>query len=179
MSFTVQGSRKIAGSFFPRYYQTEVAGTDQCMNYLNSWEKVLSLLKKQRYVFVTGITWKRELKKKPSVKRTNKVLVSLYRPRLSFLLTEKKIFFRLQMKIHLPAKIIHHYAPLMLFLLQDDGDNLYLFGSVTDAYLAEWFHKAGNRLTIFKEHFRDFEKNFLSPLALHYEIKRVMLNRKK
>jgi hypothetical protein len=171
-------AEKLPGHFFPRYqyFSTDEDGTvdlNRYADYFARLEKLLMLLNKQPYVFTCNIYWKRDLKKKPYKNLTQQVSVSTYQPQLSFLLRDRGDFFQLEMNLGLGYKTIRHCVPLMLFLMQDDKNNLYQFASLTDAFMVEWFHKTGNRVTIFKEHFKDFEKNFLSQLAAHYEIKKI------
>jgi hypothetical protein len=83
------------------------------------------------------------------------------------------------MKGKLANKTIRHYELPMLFLMQDEENNLHLLASPVDAYIAEWMKKANHRVTVFKEYFKDFEKNFLSPLQVHYEVNRIKSASKK
>jgi hypothetical protein len=162
-------AEKLPGRFFSSY-DTESVDISRYAAYFTAWKKLWPLLQKQSYVFSCDVYNKRELKTKPPKSRTEPVTVSAFQPRLSFRMTGKEDFFQLDMVGKLAHKTISRYELPMLFLMQDDENNLYLLPSAIDAYIAEWMRKAGNRITVFKEHFKDFETGFLAHLQVHYEV---------
>ncbi len=164
-------AEQLPGRFFSN--EQEAVDINRYAAYFAGWKKIWPLLQNQPYVFVCTIYWKRDLKGKPAKSLTRQVSVSPYHPRLCFRLTDKPEFFQLEINLKLADKTISRNTPFMLFFIQDEKNNLCLLASPVDAYIAEWFRKAGNRITVFKEHFKDFETNFLSHLQTHYEVIRI------
>jgi hypothetical protein len=170
-------AEKLPGRLFSRY--EEPVDISRYTAYFSAWEKLWPLLQKQSHVFTCGIYRKRDLRGKPPKSLTRQVTLSGVHPQLFFQLTDKGPFFQLEMKGKLANKTIRHYELPMLFLMQDEENNLHLLASPVDAYIAEWMKKANHRVTVFKEYFKDFEKNFLSPLQVHYEVNRIKSASKK
>ncbi|MBL7743168.1 MAG: hypothetical protein JNN00_06785, partial [Chitinophagaceae bacterium] len=170
-------AEKLPGKFFPSFSMeaVDISLYGACFAV---WEKLWPLLQKQPYVFTCSIYNKRDLKTKPPISRTLPVTVSPYQPRLSFRLTDKRDFFQLEMTAKLPCKMIGSFDLPMMFFMQDNEDNLYLFPSHVEAYMAEWIRKAGNRITVFKEHFAGFKEHFLSHLQARYEVIRIKQKKK-
>ncbi|HVT84423.1 MAG TPA: hypothetical protein VHD35_04430 [Chitinophagaceae bacterium] len=164
-------AEKLPGSLFPRY--EDPVDISRYTEYFAAWKKLWPLLQKQSYVFTCRISRKRELKTKPQKTLTLRTTLSAYHPKLSFRLLDKGEFFQLEMKGKLGSKTIRRHELPMLFLMQDEENTLHLLPSPLDTFIAEWMQKAGHRITVFKEHFKEFETNFLSVLRQHYEVNRI------
>jgi hypothetical protein len=164
-------AEKLPGRLFPRY--EEPVDISRYTAYFTAWQKLWHLLQKQSHLFTCDLYGIRELRGKPPKSRTRQTTLSADHPKLFFQLVDKGALFQVMMKGSLGNKTIRRYDLPMLFLMHDEGNNLHLLASPVDAWMAEWMKKAGHRITVFKENFKDFETNFLSSLQLHYEVNRI------
>jgi hypothetical protein len=161
-------AEKLTGIFFPP--GEEAADINSFAAYFSCWQKLLPLLRTQPHVFSYLMYFKKELRSKPAKKRIKQITLSAYSPRIFFQLQNKRELFQLSMKAAAAGKQIHNYSLFISFFLHDNKNDLYLYASPYDAFVAEWIRRTGSHITIFREHFKDFEKNFLSHLQLHYEV---------
>jgi len=91
---------------------------------------------------------------------------------LRFVLTEKAVFYTLELQIWIHNDLLEGYdAEVPFFILY--GRTLYLLESFRDAVIAEWMYRSGGRITIFKEHFGEFEKDWLILLRANYPVKTI------
>jgi hypothetical protein len=131
------------------------------------WEKALPLLRQQEFTYKYILYGRRELKQKPSRTRIERIGVEKDRPRLYFQLINKGAIWELRLKAALRAKPINNYdIQTNLFIV--DGGKFYLLPSLQDAGIAEWMRKSNGHITVFKEHFPEFEKEYLNPLRESY-----------
>ncbi|HWB26309.1 MAG TPA: hypothetical protein VG738_12550 [Chitinophagaceae bacterium] len=144
----------------------------------NAWQKIILLLQSQPYVYGYYTFGARELKRRPLKKRTRPIIVSLKQPELRFSLSEKDVFYRLEMLVYIDGRLLSSYdAARTLFIFHEDM--LYMLGSLRDAMMAEWMARAGGWVTVFKEHFADFEKDWLNPLRANYPVEIIAVKNTK
>ncbi|WP_291912712.1 hypothetical protein [Chitinophaga sp. CB10] len=136
------------------------------------WEKAMPLLLQQEFIYRYGLYNKRELKEKPQRARIERVQLSKDRPRLHFQLLDKGAFYQLYMKVAVRDRNIHKCDTETTFFISE-GTKLYLLPSLRDAGIAEWIRKSGGHITVFKEHFGDFEQEYLDQLRECYPVTTV------
>lgn len=144
--------------------------TESLSNIFNLWQKAMPLLE-QQHSYTHPYFHKRQLKGKPSLMWMEKINVRKAVPVIEFKLTDKGAFYQLEMQPVIEGKTINNYEiPDTFFIKQ--GATVYMLSSVRDAAIAEWMEKSGNRITIFKEQFTQFESSFLKPIEKYYEVNR-------
>jgi hypothetical protein len=74
------------------------------------------------------------------------------------------------MEVVLNEKALKNYDPITTFFIQHE-QNIYMLPSIRDAGISEWMKKSGERITIFKHYFPQFENNFLKQLRKYYPVK--------
>ncbi|MDB5232043.1 MAG: hypothetical protein JWN76_2848 [Chitinophagaceae bacterium] len=141
------------------------------------WEQALPLLKKQQLVYAYYFYGPKELKLRPKKERTQKIFISGERPRIHFELSDKGVFYQLRLIITVNDKPIDDYDAGYTFLIIH-YESIYLLESVRDAALVEWMDENGRWITVFKEHYADFEKKVLEPLGKYYVIERKKSKKK-
>lgn len=136
----------------------------------SAWQHIIPLLQKQPFVYSYPSYHLRDLKGKPRMGRIAPVQISSKPPTLKFVLTEKAVFYTLELQIWIHKDLLEGYdAEMPLFILY--GRTLYLLDSIRDAVITEWMCRSGGRITIFKEHFGEFEKGCLALLRANYPVK--------
>lgn len=73
------------------------------------------------------------------------------------------------MMVLLSGKAIRNFEPITAFFIQQD-QNIYQLSSQRDAAMLEWMRKSGGRITVFKQHFTEFENSFLKQLRKNYPV---------
>jgi hypothetical protein len=146
-------------------------GTENISHVLSLWQKAFKLLLEQ-HTYIHPFFRKRQLKGKPTPSWMVKINMQKDVPVIQFQLTDQGAFYQLQMKPVINGKTINKCKTLDTFFISNNK-NVYMLPSVRDAAIAEWMERSGNRITIFKEHFADFEKSFLHPLEKYYEVKKI------
>jgi hypothetical protein len=136
------------------------------------WEKAFSLLQYQPYVFKCYLYTKRELKGKPSKQHLDLIEIKTEKPLLQFYLSDRQDFFQLQLKAAVKNRVLEHFFTDHSFFIKDDRE-IYLLPSLRDAAIVEWMESCDNSITIFKEHFNQFERDFLNPLRENYSVEIV------
>ncbi|WP_298736132.1 hypothetical protein [uncultured Chitinophaga sp.] len=139
----------------------------------NLWEKAMPLLLQQQFIYAYCLYNKRELKEKPQRARIERITLVKDRPHIHFLLLDKGPLYHLQMKGAVRDRNIYKYNTETTFFLEEDK-KFYLLASLRDAGMAEWMRKAGGHITIFKEHFGDFEQECLDRLRECYAVTTVL-----
>lgn len=132
------------------------------------WQKALLLLQKQ-YVFKHPFFFTRYLKRKPWKSYIEDIEIKLETPSIQFQLIDKGAFYQLEMKPFLNGKVIRNFELITTFFIQQDED-IYMLSSQRDAAISEWMRKSGGRITIFKQHFTEFENIILKLLRKHYPV---------
>lgn len=132
------------------------------------WQKAISLLQKQ-YVFKHPFFFTRYLKGRPSKSYIEDIRICQERPSIQFQLIDKGAFYQLEMNVLLNRKAMKNFEPITAFFIQQE-ENIYMLSSQRDAAMSEWMRKQGNRITIFKQHFSEFESSFLKLLNKYYSV---------
>jgi len=142
------------------------------------WQSIIPLLWDQRFVFTYYLHHRRELKGKPQRYKINEAHIAVKPPTLRFQLTDKGSFYHFKIKVVINNMEIANFKLEPSFFISK-GDVLFLLPSLRDAAITEWMREFENRLTIFKEHFSEFENSFLKPLREYYDIEIISSIRKK
>ncbi len=145
---------------------------------LDAWKKLFPLLQKQSFVYSYYLYGVRELKNRPARGRIKKITISESLPSIRFVLVDKGAFYQFQMHVLVNGKELSGYdAGITLFIQHQQI--LYLLPSLRDAAIAEWIHRSGGWISIFKEHLSRFEETILTPLKESYTIDLLPLKRKR
>lgn len=138
----------------------------------SAWQQIIPLLQKQPFVYSYPSYHLRDLRGKPRMGRISPVQLSGEPPALKFVLTEKAVFYTLELQIWIHNDLLEGYdAEVPFFILY--GRTLYLLESFRDAVITEWMCRSGGHITIFKEHFGEFEKDWLTLLRSNYPVKMI------
>lgn len=135
------------------------------------WLKAIHLLQKQ-YVFKHPFFYTRYLKGKPSTSYIEDIRICQEIPSIQFQLIDKGAFYQLEMKVLLNGKVLKNFEPITAFFIQQE-ENICMLSSQRDAAMSEWMRKSGERITIFKQHFKEFENSFLKLLGKYYSVEIV------
>ena len=135
------------------------------------WQKSIHLLQKQ-YVFKHPFFHTRYLKRSPSKSYIEDIRICQEIPSIQFQLIDKGAFYQLEMKVLLNGKALKNCKPITAFFIQQE-ENIYMLSSQQDAAMSEWMRKSGERITIFKQHFTEFENSFLKLLRKYYSVEVV------
>jgi hypothetical protein len=137
------------------------------------WEKAMALLLRQEFIYGYCMYNKRELKEKPQRARIERITLMKDRPHLHFQLLDKGPFYQLHMKVAVRDRNIYKYNTETTFFIEENR-KFYLLASLRDAGVAEWMRKTGGCITVFKEHFGDFEREYLDQLRQCYAVTTVL-----
>ena len=136
----------------------------------NLWQQAVPILQRQPFLFTYYLYNEKELKGKPARQRIDEVHIDNAVPSLYFQLTDKDAFYQLHMKVSLNGKELTKFDADIGFFIRNEI-TLYLLPSLQNAAIAEWMRESGGRITIFKEHFNEFEHDILKPLGEYYKVK--------
>lgn len=143
--------------------------TDALLSVFEAWQKIFPVLQKQPFLYSYYLYGVRELKKRPAKNRIQRIVLSLDSPTLKFQLSDKGAIYQLEMQVSVNGKLLSGYDPGTTLFIQHQK-TFYLLGSLRDAAVAEWMHRSGGLITVFKEHFAQFEQGILTPLQTHYTV---------
>lgn len=135
----------------------------------NSWEKILPLLFREKFVYVYNLYGLKELKERPHKNRISALTLTEDKPQLHFHLKNQSDFYRLEIKVSVNGKTLRNFDGGMTFFVSAEN-KVFFLQSVRDAAVMAWLHKNGGQLTIFKEHYSDFKNTVLQHLSKHYHI---------
>lgn len=139
------------------------------VNIFNLWKKAIPSLLHQSFVYRYNFYYRVQLKDRPQKGRLQRIYLSRERPYLYFQLIDKGPFYQLEMKVCIKGNILKHFDAISTFFICNDN-TLYFLPSLKDVGITEWMRKCHNRITVFKEHFTEFEKEYLEPLSNNYRI---------
>lgn len=139
------------------------------------WQQVFPLLQNQQFVFRYGLFWKKELKRNPSKQRLDRIEIRTETPALRFILSNRGDIYQLQLQFLIKGTPMQRLFMEHLFFVRY-AETMYMLSSLRDAGIVEWMDKNNNCITIFKEHFGQFEQEMLKPLQENYFVEIVRGN---
>lgn len=148
--------------------------THQVEAVLQLWRELLPFIKNQLFVFKSEHRLWRLLKRKPRKSGSYPVKINDKVPEVQFELIDKGEYYRLLLKILINGAVMVNYEPCRLFVFSKN--QVYLLGSLRDAAIIELWYKLGGFLTIFKDHFDEFEELLLFKLSDKYFVKNYSEN---
>lgn len=152
--------------------------TDKRLLVFEAWHKMIALLKQQSFVYSYFLYRTEELKKgKPAKGRTQQIQIASETPDLRFVLTDRGAFYQLAMQVLVKGKPLTDYEADTTFFISQ-GQAIYLLPSLRDAAIAQWMDRSGGMITVFKEHFPQFEQAILNPIRQCYAVKMIDRRRK-
>jgi hypothetical protein len=145
----------------------DIEQTSNALTLFNLWNKALSLLHQQSYIYQYNFYHKFQVKDKPQKGRLQRIHFSRQKPTLCFRLTDKTTFCQLELSVSIQGKTFKHFDTVSNFFICIDK-KLYLLSSLRDVAIVEWMRRCDNRITVFKEHFAEFRNEYLEPICSHY-----------
>lgn len=141
---------------------------DKMMAAFDDWKEIYPLLQNEVFIYTYAYYGIRELKRRPSKTRANKVIVSMEKPEVFIKMTYAKERYQMTMGIKIGGREITSYNATNPFFLIHQG-TLYMFDNYQDAAIAQWIDSAGI-ITTYKEHFAEFSESILKPLSEKYTL---------
>lgn len=133
------------------------------------WEEATPLLMQQEFVYLYNLYFKNELKSRPAKNRVWKINVRGEIPQFRFEIKKKDAFYQLQMKATVKGRQVKEVDLDTVFFIME-GHDMYKLSSLRDAGMARWITKFNNCISVFKEHYDEFDKDFLQPLQKYYPV---------
>lgn len=133
------------------------------------WESALPYLSMQEYVFRHPFLRLRNLQGKPKKNYARSINIRRERPQLSFKLSDKGAYYRLDLKVSIANKIVAAFDADLAFFIRSE-DKYYLISSLKDIAVLDWMRPMKNNLIIFKEHYQEFQELYLVPLKRNYRV---------
>lgn len=144
--------------------------TDNRLLVFEAWHNMMALLKQQSFVYSYFLYRTEELKKdRPAKGRTRQIQIASETPELHFLLIDCGAFYQLTMQVLVKGEPLTDYEADTTFFISQ-GLTIYLLPSLRDAAIAQWMDCSGGMMTVFKEHFSQFEQAILRPISQHYKV---------
>jgi hypothetical protein len=143
--------------------------TSCAVNIFNLWNKALSILPQQPFIYLYNFYYNIQLKGRPQKSRLQRINLSKQKPLLLFQLIDKGAFYQLEMNVAIKGKKIKQFDAVSTFFIGNDK-NLYLLSSLKDVGITQWMCRCHNRITIFKEHFTEFKNEYLDLICNHYPL---------
>ncbi|MBI2283099.1 MAG: hypothetical protein HYU71_05275 [Bacteroidetes bacterium] len=144
--------------------------TDNRLLVFEAWHKMMTLLKEQSFVYSYFLYRTEEFKKdRPAKGRTRQIQIASETPELHFVLTDQGAFYQLTMEVLVKGEPLTDYEADTTFFISQ-GLTIYLLSSLRDAAIAQWMDCSGGMMTVFKEHFSQFEQAILAPIRQHYKV---------
>jgi hypothetical protein len=134
------------------------------------WTETYRLLLAQPFIYRYVLYGKKELLGRPRKQHCVPVLLSDVIPQLSFELADKGDHYRFSLLIHAEDELLKGANTQIPFFIFVDQECLLRVGSLRDACILEWFDRSGGWISVFKEHFEQFEKEILLPLKACYPV---------
>lgn len=133
------------------------------------WQSMIPLLRKQRFLLRYHIYGQKELTKVPHKRRFREISISDLHPALRFRIIKMHDFYRLELKISVNGRDMKNYQKDHPFFITVTNV-LFFWSCVRDAAIIEWMTHAKGRITIFKEHFHEFENTVINRLRQYYNV---------
>lgn len=164
-------AEKLPGHILEGYKVKKLTGNRLLV--FEAWHKMIALLKQQSFVYSYFLYKIEELKKGRSAKgKTQQIQIASAIPELRFVLADHGAFYQLSMQVLVQGKPLTDYEADTTFFISQ-GKTIYLLSSLRDAAIAQWMDCSGGTLTVFKEHFSQFEQTILDPIRQCYAVKMI------
>jgi hypothetical protein len=160
-----QQTAKQSGSIIKR----QLGEMSSLVETFNLWQLAWPMLIKQEFVYAFAFYNPQALKEKPTKHNAWRINPMAEKTFLRFLMKEKATFYELHLKIIVNDIPLKKFKIVSDFLIKADKD-MYLLSCLRDAGIVEWMQTERGHVTIFKEHFRQFEQECLNPLREHYPV---------
>jgi hypothetical protein len=134
------------------------------------WKKAIPYLERQEYVYRHPFYRAGYLKGKPTKSYMHRIRIKKGRPKLCFHVADKGDFYWLYLRVDMGGKTISQFNSGFQFFIECKNC-YYLVSSLRDVGILEWMRSMDNRITIFKEHFEEFEDVYLNLLMQYYPVK--------
>ena len=143
------------------------------------WQSVVPILRLQPFLHLYFLYWKKELKKKPSKSRIQPIRIGTAEPELRFRLINKGDFYQFDLRVLIKNKEIKAYLASPTFFIRDfDTDTLFLLPNLRHAAIVEWMKVLKNKITVFQEHYIEFENRIVKQLEQFFTIERIEFKNK-
>lgn len=148
---------------------TEPSQASSLQTLFNLWKKAIPLLMQQEFVYIYYLYFKKELKGRPARNRLRKVNVRGEAPRLHFKLRKKDSFYQLHMNASIRGEYLKNieWHPVFFMIQWQD---VYMLPSLRDSVIVKWMSDSDNRISVFEEHFDNFNKDILQLLQEYYPV---------
>jgi len=137
---------------------------------LNLWERAIPLLLNEKYNYCYYTYWLKYLKDKPRKADMRNCRYSIERPTLSFILKFHQDHFSFVAVVTVNGRPLKFKFKPHLFVFDDTTELCYLMPSVQDDDLLMWVLSNNKRLTVLKEHFKEFHDTFLNKVSSFYPV---------
>ncbi len=137
---------------------------------LNLWERAIPLLLNEKYNYCYYTYWLKYLKDKPRKADMRGCQYSLERPVLSFILKFHQDHFSFVAMVSVNGQPLKFNYKPHLFVFDDTTELCYLMPSVQGDDLLMWVLSDNKRLTVLKEHFKEFHDTFLAEVSSYYPV---------
>jgi hypothetical protein len=134
------------------------------------WQNALPLLADYPYNQSYHLYWLKYLREKPLKMFMRDCRYSLERPSLTFQLSFHKDYFTFSVAVIVGSKAITVDHKPHLFVFDEQSHSCFLMRSIQDDDLLIWMLENGNKITILKEHFEEFDQSFLKALGDSYKV---------
>lgn len=138
-------------------------------NYFALWQQLLPLLSIQPHIFSYRVYAPKMLRRRPPKQMPLKIQLDAQQATIHFRLLQKKGMQQLAITNTQKGRVLPPEALDCPFFTRE-ADKMQLLSSLKDAWLAWWMRSAKNRITVFKEHAKDFEKELLRELKRSYKV---------
>jgi hypothetical protein len=137
---------------------------------LNLWERAIPLLLNEKYNYRYYTYWFKYLKDKPRKADMRNCRYSLERPVLSFILKFHQDHFSFVAVVSVNGRSLKFNYKPHLFVFDETTELCYLMPSVQNDDLLMWVLSGNKRLTVLREHFKEFHNTFLNNVSSFYPV---------
>ena len=135
---------------------------------LNLWKMVIPKLQSETYLQSVYSHGLRNIKQKPRKSAMEDAAISKDELNISFAIRNHGNHYTIEPVLKANGSEIISFRKEPLFVINTVSNHFYLLNNLRDDQLLNWLDKSGNRLTVMKAHFKEFEQEYLSRLVKHY-----------
>lgn len=148
---------------------TEPLQASSLQTLFSLWKRAIPLLMQQEFVYMYYLYYIKELKGRPARNRLRKVNVRGEVPRLHFKLRKKASYYQLHMNASIRGEYLKNieWHPVFFMIQWQD---VYMLSSLRDSGIVKWMSDSDNRISVFEEHFDNFNKDILQLLQEYYPV---------